>query len=221
MAGSTGNVYTVTISHIPKCTCMNFRMGNAQCKHIIYVLVKVLKTPEHLQYQLAFLSSELREIFNRAGPVPVDAHVDDAMDGNRKPIDDDCAICCCEMEPDKEAIVWCRAACGNNLHKACFDLWAATKRGAQVTCPYCRTAWQTEGAPSQATGSQAAAKGPKGPEGYVNVAEKFGLSYRRDTSTYGDDWIRKQIKEGNIVPDVPEDDEDAEDDEDDEDHDGY
>ena len=73
MAGTTGNVYHVTINKLPRCTCPDNMKGN-QCKHIVYVryliqelsvsylmavkvLHNVLKAPEHLQYQLAFLSS--------------------------------------------------------------------------------------------------------------------------------------------------------------------
>jgi len=36
LAGSTGNVYQVTVSKIPDCTCPDSKKGN-QCKHIIYV----------------------------------------------------------------------------------------------------------------------------------------------------------------------------------------
>ncbi len=36
LAGSTGNIYQITISKIPKCTCPDAGNGN-QCKHIIYV----------------------------------------------------------------------------------------------------------------------------------------------------------------------------------------
>jgi len=32
--GSVGNVYTVTISHIPSCTCPDHAKGNL-CKHIV------------------------------------------------------------------------------------------------------------------------------------------------------------------------------------------
>ena len=36
MAGSTGNVYDITICQIPRCTCPDNEKGN-QCKHIVYV----------------------------------------------------------------------------------------------------------------------------------------------------------------------------------------
>ena len=36
MAGSTGNIYDVTICQVPRCTCPDNQKGN-QCKHIVYV----------------------------------------------------------------------------------------------------------------------------------------------------------------------------------------
>jgi hypothetical protein len=36
IAGSTGNVYQVTISKVPNCSCPDSRKGN-HCKHIVYV----------------------------------------------------------------------------------------------------------------------------------------------------------------------------------------
>lgn len=36
IAGTTGNIYTITIGKEPSCTCPDARKGN-QCKHIVYV----------------------------------------------------------------------------------------------------------------------------------------------------------------------------------------
>lgn len=36
IVGTTGNIYTVTITYEPQCTCPDAMKGN-QCKHIIYV----------------------------------------------------------------------------------------------------------------------------------------------------------------------------------------
>lgn len=183
LAGSTGNIYTVRITHVPECTCPDFRINrNPQCKHILYVLLKVLKAPEPLHYQAAFLTSELDEMFDHAGPLPTETvHAED-KDGKRKPIEGDCPICCEELSQETEAIVWCQAACGNNLHKTCFDQWAATKGHDQVTCPYCRTQWQNEVDGSALKGMAKA--GPKNKDGYVNVAAQVGMSTRRDYSSY-------------------------------------
>lgn len=61
---------------------------------------------------------------------------EDNNDGKRKAIDGDCPICFMEFEPAREEIAWCRVACGNNIHKACFDQWAATQRSQGVRCVY-------------------------------------------------------------------------------------
>jgi len=65
--GSTGNVYNVNLSQIPtyllcgnrvdcSCTCPDFAKHQVHCKHILFVLVKVLKLPNPLWFQAAFLT---------------------------------------------------------------------------------------------------------------------------------------------------------------------
>ena len=79
--GQTGNVYSVVISHLPSCTCMqngllllstaSFATSGPDhakghlCKHIIFVLHRVLKVGRHssLLYQEAFLTDELNDMF--------------------------------------------------------------------------------------------------------------------------------------------------------------
>ncbi|EOD50767.1 putative ring finger domain protein [Neofusicoccum parvum UCRNP2] len=191
IAGTTGNIYTVNISQVPSCTCPHAKKGN-QCKHIIYVLIRVLKAPEHLQYQLAFISSELQEIFSKAPPIPSEESGE--KDGKRKPIEGDCPICCEDFEPGSEEIVYCKAACGNNVHKACFEQWAATKGNRNVTCPYCRSPW----AGDEEMVKNITKAGTKNADGYVNVASQLGLSGERDYSTYHSFWVRQEARRGNI-----------------------
>lgn len=122
MAGSTGNVYIVTISHLPSCTCpagiYNRKGGEKLCKHAIYVLHNVLKAPDHLKQQNAFLTSELKELFSEAPALPSAVAEDQPMDGNRKPLEDDCPICCMEFEEGDE-IVWyvCRRGGQSASHR--------------------------------------------------------------------------------------------------------
>ncbi len=89
------------------------------------VLHNILKAPEDLQYQLAFLSDELRQIFT-AAPLPASAPASGldrgTADSNRKAIEGDCPICFMELCPDTEEIVYCKAACGNNIHQSCFEV---------------------------------------------------------------------------------------------------
>ncbi|ESZ93331.1 hypothetical protein SBOR_6284 [Sclerotinia borealis F-4128] len=173
IAGSTGNIYQTKIGRTPTCTCMDARIRGQK-----YALIIIYKAPMHLCYQQAFLSHELESIWANA-PITraPDGHNHDhkaenedetIYNGKRKPIDGECPICVFEMEPGEE-IVWCKAACGQNFHKECFNQWKASKHGGLVTCVYCRTPWQEDDAtPRPVSGSLAALK---------DVAPKIG-SYK-------------------------------------------
>jgi hypothetical protein len=189
--GSTGNIYTVTISHVPTCNCPDSRKGN-ECKHKVYALHTVLRAPEHLVYQLALLNEELKEIFDGAPAIPnADASAADSeQDKKRKPYaDTECPICYMDMLPIED-LVWCKAACGNNMHKSCFDQWAASQRGQTVKCVYCRTPWERD-LGSKGMAEIQAQLGSVRPNGYVNVAEQFGMSRERDWSSYHQPWVRR------------------------------
>ncbi|EYE97855.1 RING finger protein [Aspergillus ruber CBS 135680] len=184
MAGTTGNLYTITIGKVPSCSCPDNQKGN-HCKHICYVLNKALKAPAHLQYQLAFLSTELIEIYNGSS-LSRETKPEENTTGKRKPIEGDCPVCFMEFEPDKEDIVWCRGSCGNNIHKVCFDKWAATQREHGVRCVYCRAQWEFE--TESLNMDELKKTGRVNDEGYVNVADQLGLSGERDSSTYYQPW---------------------------------
>lgn len=146
LTGSTGNIYTVRIATQPTCDCPHAKAGN-QCKHVVYVMARVLRARLEYTYQLALLSTELQELFAHAPPIVDESGVGGEKDKNRKAVDGDCPICFEEMGGAKEEIVWCKAACGQNIHKQCFEMWSATKKrsdgaGAKVTCPYCRSLWE-------------------------------------------------------------------------------
>ena len=187
MAGTTGNIYNVHINKAPSCTCPDNRKGN-QCKHIVYVLHNVLKAPEHLQYQLAFLSSELQTIF-AAAPSPIASasssdETDDSGGAKRRQIDGDCPICFTPFEPETESIVYCKAACGNNIHADCFEQWATSQAGKDVRCVYCRSVWQGDEEQVMRIVKDKARKGgeeggERNAEGYVNVSSELGLSGTR------------------------------------------
>ncbi|KAF2967040.1 hypothetical protein GQX73_g6541 [Xylaria multiplex] len=175
ITGSTGNIYKVHIAQLPSCNCPQGHKGN-QCKHIIFVMCRVLRARPDLVYQLALLSSELCEIFEGAPPIEIDgnSHRKD-QDPNRKQIEGDCPICFNPFE-DTEDTVYCRATCGQNMHKECFEMWAATKRQrthGTVTCPMCRSEWQSD---EEDMVKRIKKTGITGADGYVNVADQLGIS---------------------------------------------
>lgn len=138
---------------------------------------KVLNAPFNLTYQLALLSSELRDIFASAPPIESpEAAAEDGDGGQRKPIEGDCPICFSGLSEEREAVVWCRAECGQNMHQECFETWARSKgSGGKVTCPMCRSEWEGD------TGAVSRVEKGRGTEneGYVNVADQLGISQIR------------------------------------------
>jgi hypothetical protein len=102
-------------------------------------MVNVLKAREDLAYQLALLSAELAEIFANAPATPqssdkATASLTTDTGGSRKPIDGECPVCAMEFDTsDKsEDIIWCKAACGQNIHRVCFEQWARSKPGRSL-----------------------------------------------------------------------------------------
>jgi hypothetical protein len=197
IAGSTGNVYTISIGLVPSCDCPHAKKGN-QCKHIVCVMLRVLKAREEIAYQLALMSSELREVIKNAPPIPgVETDGKDGTeneDGNRKKIEGECPICYDDLG-DKEAVVYCKASCGNNVHKQCMKNWMAASRG-KATCPYCRAKWKEDTSFDGKLGEVDTQGLQRNKDGYVNVAGQLGLSGQRDMSTYHPFWVRQQMGYG-------------------------
>ncbi|KUI56124.1 E3 ubiquitin-protein ligase Zswim2 [Cytospora mali] len=213
LTGSTGNIYIVCIAKQPTCDCPHAKAGN-QCKHVVYVLARVLRAKLEYTYQLALLSTELQEIFASAPPIVDETGAGGGeKDKNRKAVDGDCPICFEEMEEGKEGIVWCKAACGQNIHKQCFEMWSSTKKKsdgahAKVTCPYCRSVW--EGDLDMVNKINKAVK--VNAKGYRNVADQLGISKKRDYSTYSTWWSRHPQNRGHRYVERYEDDDDDGDD---------
>jgi hypothetical protein len=199
IAGSTGNVYTVSVGLVPSCDCPHAKKGN-QCKHIVYVMLRILKAREDVAYQLALIRSELREVIKNAPPIPgvetdgKDGTEQEGQDGNRKPIEGECPICYDELGGN-EAIVYCKASCGNNVHKACMQNWIAVSKG-KATCPYCRAKWEVDAGFEGKLGDVNTKNLQRNEDGYVNVAGQLGLSGERDYSTYHQYWVRRQLGSG-------------------------
>ncbi|GKT98164.1 e3 ubiquitin-protein ligase zswim2 [Fusarium langsethiae] len=177
MTGSTGNIYTVHIGKRLKCTCPHHTKGVQQCKHIVFIMKKVLNAPFDLVYQLALISTELQSVFASA---PSTSSSEQEKSDKRKPIEGDCPICYCELDgTDEASIVWCAATCGHNFHKDCFEIWAKTKHG-NVTCPLCRSDWKGDESLVATVQKDKA----QVDDGYLNVSDQLGISRERDTSTY-------------------------------------
>ncbi|KAK3670648.1 hypothetical protein LTR78_009483 [Recurvomyces mirabilis] len=116
-------------------------------------LLNVLKAPERLRYQNAFLTSELQEIFDNAPTLPAKLreNIKSGADaGNHRSLDDDCPTCSLKLEVmDRVRCTthgnnlltgffkqWAKVKagdvlCGSDLHEACFKQWAKVKAGGR------------------------------------------------------------------------------------------
>ncbi|KAI5813942.1 hypothetical protein BZA77DRAFT_250886, partial [Pyronema omphalodes] len=187
MAGTTGNVYTIRICSIPTCDCPDAGKGNT-CKHLLYIMARVLGAREELVYQAGLTREELEEIFSRAGTRGTGVGEILGSLVHRKPIsaEDPCPICFSEItteELENEELLYCKAQCGANVHKECFGFWRRTK-GADVTCVLCRQPWIEEYRDGMALQQVLDDIGGRTEEGYINVARELGISGVRDTSSY-------------------------------------
>ncbi|KAI5845434.1 hypothetical protein BZA05DRAFT_342557 [Tricharina praecox] len=181
VAGSTGNVYTVVIGAVPSCDCPD---AVGTCKHVLYVMMRVLGARQQLSYQVALLESELREIFEGA---PRAAAVVTRLPGQRreerpnvarKPLDGECPICFCDFEDEEEeGVVWCKTQCGTNVHSECWQKWKNSGPGP-AKCVMCRQVWEEDGGVRGIEGAE------ENEMAYLNVARQLWISEDRDVGIY-------------------------------------
>jgi len=208
--GSTGNIYNVTISTLPNCTCPDFQKGNL-CKHILFTYLKVLKLAPfspHI-YQRGLLKAEIGDIFAKApervlNGVRANAsvresyrkltgredksgpHSEESKGIVRKKIEGDCPICMEDLgKAKKNDVTFCKVQCGQNVHKECIQKYIASLRGRRKAahCPYCRARWERN------KGSRASSRnlsGVRANEGYLNLGQVQGMRVTREY--YPQDW---------------------------------
>ncbi|KAF9613563.1 hypothetical protein IFM89_023878 [Coptis chinensis] len=152
--GATGNVYTVTLSTTPSCTCPD---RTVPCKHILFVLLRVLgvslddtclRRRTLRPCQLARLlgtpilldtlaGRRVRERFHQLLPRlligPPDCTVD-LEDGATCPI-------CLEVMTMEDKLVVC-GSCRNPLHEECLLMWKRAKGRRSANCVICRARWR-------------------------------------------------------------------------------
>ncbi|XP_027356562.1 uncharacterized protein LOC113865938 [Abrus precatorius] len=150
--GATGNVYTVTLSSSPSCTCPD---RTTPCKHILFVLIRVLGVslddvclrrrtlrPCQLQRLLnmptlgeAVAGGNLRQRFHQLffdkGSTSATIEMEDGAT---------CPICLEEMGRE-EKLVAC-GTCRNPIHEECLMRWKRSKGRRTASCVICRARWR-------------------------------------------------------------------------------
>ncbi|KAK9149295.1 hypothetical protein Scep_008052 [Stephania cephalantha] len=160
--GATGNVYTVTLSTAPSCSCPD---RTVPCKHILFVFLRVLGlslndtclrrrtlrpcqldrllgarvSPETLAG--ARTREKFHELFSQmagVGPPPPRRKVE-LEDGAT------CPVCLEEMvarEGDGSRTVVACGTCRNPVHVECLLTWRRSRGRRAATCVICRAKWR-------------------------------------------------------------------------------
>lgn len=141
--GSTGAYYNVQLDYekgFCTCNCPDAVIRGQRCKHILFVLLKVLRlATNHVLYRnLGYIRDDLdRALRDVVGNRERPSNAAPAVD--RRPFAGvDCGICFDEMDADdKENLVYCERGCGQHVHGACMQKWLLREQ----TCVYCRCQW--------------------------------------------------------------------------------
>lgn len=148
--GYSGNVYTVTIKREPTCTCPDFETRGNRCKHIYFILIRIMKVAPDKEDKEEFTKEELLSMFTNIPKVTNNLIVDKnykkkykdfskkGTTVGKKDTDDLCPICLDELE-NGEDLLFCEYSCGKSVHNGCFDMW---KKFHTPVCVYCRSSME-------------------------------------------------------------------------------
>ena len=166
--GTTGNVYTVTIENEPSCTCPDFQLRQRRCKHIFFILMRVMKVDNERQkfyddFELLDMFSNIpkithnliakkklrkkyqkikKRIEEKEGDEEEEEEEDVKKDkeglAEQKPIQDDDVCPICLDNIKDNGDLVYCKKCGKSLHKKCFEMWCKKNK---KTCVFCRADW--------------------------------------------------------------------------------
>ncbi len=160
--GSTGNIYQVDIKDTPACSCPDYQTRFNRCKHIYFVLIRIMRVKSSKVDQESYTKSELKKMFQSIPKIienvfinhnikkvydskykdkilnkdVVDKGADD-QEIEQKSTDDLCPICLDDLENGEE-LDYCKYSCGKPIHKDCFLMWVKKKSNE---CVFCRQSW--------------------------------------------------------------------------------
>ena len=142
--GNSGKTYTVTISNEPSCTCPDYTTRGNRCKHIYFVLIRIMNIYEYTEEY--YTDDELAQMFLNIPQVAKDLMYQGEKPTEQKEVSqkfekgDICPICLDPLENGKE-LDYCKYSCGKTIHKKCFSMWEKSKGGI---CVFCRGKWYSD-----------------------------------------------------------------------------
>jgi len=141
--GSTGNVYTVTISCTPTCTCPDYKTRYNRCKHIFFVLLRIMKVkdPDKNKYTDIEIKNMFDNIPEITNALCVNNSIKDkyiqVKEGGKGQIRDDdvCPICLDDIKSENNEPFDSCNICRKCVHTDCFNMW---KKKNTSVCLFCR-----------------------------------------------------------------------------------
>ena len=127
------------------CTCPDFQNRHSACKHIFFILLKVLKVHPNVNlsrrnYWQHGQRSQIKRFIQVAKSI-----LNHEVPSNCKR-NEDCSICLDEFntpnnttdqsEIDKQ-VCYCHG-CGYKFHSICISVWTKTQPSRKKSCPLCR-----------------------------------------------------------------------------------
>jgi len=154
--GLTGNVYKVSIKNVCECTCPDFQVRHQKCKHIYFILMRVMQIATTHSDTHQFTDDDLKLMFTMIPPItdtlcidPItrkkyDVHrishsgiASDKSLAVMKGKDDLCPVCLDDIVNGEE-FDYCKTSCGRCIHTQCFKMWSMQNG---KFCVFCRGAW--------------------------------------------------------------------------------
>lgn len=154
--GTTKNIYSVTITNKPKCTCPDHVKNRNRCKHIYFVLLRIMRINN--EDEIEYTNEELIMMFDNMPDILRTVIIDPELkkkydllkennklllDPNKKnkvakkDTEDMCPVCMDDLENGEE-LDHCKHSCGKNIHKMCFNMWVNNR---PRNCIFCGNPW--------------------------------------------------------------------------------
>lgn len=133
-----GTIYTVSKIHSKwSCSCSDFKFRHLLCKHIIFVVIRILRTK----------TNDLSKLFNVSSDelIQLTQHRSKRVLVPQRPLDESCPICFEDMNSNSEGdgdsnLIYCKGGCGKSVHTTCFEQWREFKSN-KPQCVWCRAKW--------------------------------------------------------------------------------
>ena len=144
LAGSSGNLYDINLLQNKfDCSCPDMKSGNFCCKHICYIVIKVLdldnKTIFSKNIEVDKFKLLIENIDRLNSKIDKNSNIYKKFKNIHhfveinKNVEDSCVVCYDKLEINN-GIVKC-SQCNKYICSSCFKLWFNHHK----SCPYCRS----------------------------------------------------------------------------------